>query len=111
MVKIDYVSYIYYFYSLNTGRAYGGTAHSKLKQVGLSFMLRHQPDIDIAMREMADESRRVGLVAGSFYQHREEYQGPPANGHWHGIVIKHEVKGGAYDPSFVSLDYRRRKYE
>lgn len=110
VVMIDSIAYSHYFYTPNTGRAYGGTAHAKLKNVGMSFTMGHQQGIDIAMRELADGTRQVGLVAGSFYQHPEEYRGPQANGHWHGIVMKHEVKDGAYDPSFISLDYLRHKY-
>lgn len=110
VVKVDGIAYSHYFYVPNTSRAYGGTAHTKLKNVGMSFTMGHQQGIDIAMREMADGTRQIGLVAGSFYQHFEDYRGPQANAHWQGIVMKHEVKDGEYDPMLVSLGYLKRRY-
>jgi hypothetical protein len=50
------------------------------------------------------------LVAGSFYQHSEAYKGPQGNGHWHGIIFKHEVCEGNYDLMELSLNYLKRKY-
>lgn len=46
----------------------------------------------------------------SFYQHDEEYMGPQGNHYWRGIVFKHEVTDGRYDPMFVSLDYLLREW-
>jgi hypothetical protein len=42
--------------------------------------------------------------------HDEEYLGPEGNNYWRGIVVKHEVRNGMYDPMFVSLDYLLRKW-
>ena len=109
-VEIDGVQYAHYFYNPNTGKPYGGTAHNKLKNIGLSFTMGHQQGIDIAMRELANGTTQHALIAGSFYQHDEEYRGPQANRHWQGIVFKHEVRGGSYDLMQVSLDYLRRRY-
>lgn len=110
-VVIDGIAYSHYFYNPNNGRPYAGTAHTKLKNIGLSFTMGHQQGIDIAMRELADGKRQIGLVAGSCYLHYENYKGPQGNGHWNGIVVKNEVRDGQYDPMLVSLDYLCRRYE
>jgi hypothetical protein len=49
-------------------------------------------------------------VIGSSYLHDEDYLGPQGNDDWRGIVVCHQVEGGAYDPMFVSLDFLCRRY-
>jgi hypothetical protein len=62
------------------------------------------------MRYVANKPQH-GLVAGSFYIHDEDYKGPQGNEHWRGIIVKHEVENGTYDPMFVSLNYLCKRYE
>ena len=63
--------------------------------------------IDIDAKTMIVE----GFPHHNCYLHEEDYKGPQGNTHWRGIIIKHEVAGGEYDPMFVSLDYLCRRYE
>lgn len=110
-VKIDGVSYCHYFYNPNTGKPYAGAnLETRLKTIGMSFTMGHQQGLAIAIRDLADGTRQRGLVAGSFYQHFEDYKGPQGNGHWQGIIIKNEVQNGNYDICEVSLNYLLRKY-
>lgn len=44
------------------------------------------------------------------YVHDEDYKGVTGNKHWRGIILKHGVKDGSYDPCFVSLDYLKKRY-
>lgn len=104
------VTYCHYFYAPMTGKPYGGTAHSKLKNIGHTFTMGHVQGLDVATRILPNGTQQWGLVAGSCYLHDETYKGPQANHHWRGIVMKNEVAGGRYDPMFVSLDYLKRKY-
>lgn len=109
-VKIDGISYCHYFYNPNTGKPYGGAnLETRLKTIGMSFTMGHQQGLSVAIRDLADGTRQRGLVAGSFYQHQEAYKGPQGNGHWHGIIFKHEVCNGNYDLMEISLDYLRRR--
>ena len=110
-IKIDGIAYAHYFYHPKTSKPYGGeNLHTRLKTIGFSFTMGHQQGLSIAIRDLNDETRQRGLVCGSFYQHEEEYKGPQGNGHWHGIIFKHEVRDGNYDLLEVSLEYLRRKY-
>ena len=52
----------------------------------------------------------LAIVAGSFYQHDEDYRGQQSNGEWRGIVVLNEVHDGKYDIMPLSMDYLRRKY-
>jgi hypothetical protein len=110
-VKIDGIAYCHYFYNPNTGKPYGGeNLTARLKTIGMSFTMGHQQGLLTAIRDLADGTRHRGLVAGSFYQHKEVYKGPQGNDHWQGIVMKHEVANGNYDLMEVSLNFLRRRY-
>lgn len=110
-IVIDEISYCHYFYHPNTGKPYAGlNLETRLKTIGMSFTMGHQQGLSIAIRDLANGKRQRGLVAGSFYQHDEEYRGYQGNGHWRGIVMKHEVEQGNYDMMEVSLNYLRRRY-
>lgn len=109
-VIIDGIAYAHYFYNPMTGKAFGGTAHTKLKNIGRSFTMGHQQGLDYALRQLPTGEKQYGLVAGSCYLHDEEYLGPQASHEWRGIVVKNEVRDGAYDPMPLSLDYLRREF-
>lgn len=109
-VEIDGVHYCHYFYATNSGRPYGGTTHTKLKNIGLSFTMGHQQGLDYAMRQMVNGTLQYGLVAGSCYLHDEGYRGPQANAEWRGIVVKNDVRDGQYDIMPLSLTYLERKF-
>lgn len=109
-ITIEGVCFCHYFYNPNSGKPFGGTAHTKLKNIGCSFVMGHQQGLDIAYRTLPNGGKQIGVVAGSAYEHIEEYKGPQANHHWRGIVYMHEVRNGWFDPMLVSLDYLRRKY-
>ena len=109
-VILDGVSYAHYFYNPMTGIPYGGMIESRLKTIGKSFTMGHQQTLLYGMRFVGDQSHH-GLVAGACYLHDEDYKGPQGNAHWRGIIVKHEVADGSYDPMFVSLNYLCRRYE
>ena len=110
-VEIDGIYYAHYWANPMTGKPYGGTAATRLKTVGHSYTMGHQQTLDFAVRFLANGQQQCGLVAGASYLHDEDYKGPQGNAHWRGIIVKHQVNNGAYDPMFVSLDYLCRRYE
>jgi len=107
---LDGVAYSHYFYNPMTGKPLGGTIDSRLKSIGHSFSMGHQQTLGYSLRFVAGKSQH-GLVAGACYLHDEDYKGPQGNAHFRGLVVKHEVEGGAYCPMFISLDYLCRRYE
>lgn len=109
-VTIDGVTYAHYFYNPMTGKPFGGNSHTKLKNVGHTFTMGHQQGLDVAYRILPNGTQQIGIVAGSCYEHDESYKGPQGNHHWRGLIYKHEVRDGRYDPMFVSLDYLQRRY-
>lgn len=111
VIEIDGIMYCHYFYNPNTGKPYGGTnLDTRLKTIGASFTMGHQQGLSCAIRDLPNGKRHRGLVAGSFYQHQEEYKGPQGNSHWQGIIFKHEVEAGNYDLLEISLKYLQSRY-
>ena len=113
IVEVDGVLYSHYFVNPQglTGHAIGGTIENKLRLLGNSFSMGHQQHRQYGSKYLADGTEIHGLVCGSFYMHDEEYLGPQKNRqYWRGVVVKHEVQNGSYDPMFVSLDYLLRNY-
>jgi len=110
-ICLDGVFYSHYFYNPMTGKPYGGqNIETRLKTIGHTFSMGHQQTLMYGLRFVAGKSQH-GLVAGACYLHDEDYKGPQGNAHWRGIIVKHQVKNGSYDPMFISLDYLCRRYE
>ena len=109
-IDIDGIWYSHYHYNPNTGQPWGGMGETRLKSVGHSFTQGHLQTLIHAIRYVGDQQQH-GLVAGACYLHDEDYKGPQGNDHWRGVVVKHEVSNGSYDPMFVSLKYLCKKYE
>lgn len=109
-IEIDGVTYCHYFYNPSNGKPYSGNVETMLRNIGFSFTQGHQQGLRWGRRELPNGRVQLGLVAGSCYLHNEHYRGPQASAEWRGVVVKHEVHNGNYDPMFVSLDYLRRKY-
>lgn len=116
VIEIDGVWYTHFVANPMSGRPLGGMAETRLKTVGNSFSMGHQQLLAYAVRYVGPRSQHA-LIAGSCYLHDENYKGPrtqdsmmSGNHHWRGIIMKHEVRHGSYDPMFVSLDYLCRRY-
>lgn len=110
-IVLDGVTYAHYFYNPMTGQSYSGMIDTRLKNLGISFTQGHQQLLLYGIRYHANGQPIHGLVAGACYLHDEEYKGAQGNAHWRGIIVKHEVADGAYDPMFVSLNYLCKRYE
>lgn len=109
-IRIAGILFCHYFYNSNSGKPYTGKASSILTRVGHSFVQGHRQGLDTSgdMTTAMGERRR-GIIAGSFYQHREDYLGPQSN-EWRGILMLHEARGGDFSLMEVTLDYLRRRY-
>ncbi len=110
-IWLDGIAYAHYFYNPLTGKPLSGeNILLRIKTLGHSFTMGHQQVLQYGLRTVAKRSQH-GLVAGSSYLHPEDYLGPQGNAHWRGIIVKHQVKDGSYDPMFVSLEYLCQLFE
>lgn len=109
-VIIDGIAYAHYFISGAYGRPVT-SARALVKRLHQSATMGHVQTTDIYMGDTrADGTPIVGLFCGTCYLHDEDYLGAQGNFARKQIILKHEVRDGAYDPCFVSLDYLRRAY-
>lgn len=110
-IWIDNIAYAHYFYNPLTSKPFSGeNILLRIKTLSHSFSMGHQQVLQYGLRN-TNKGPQHGLVAGSSYLHPEDYLGPQGNAHWRGIVVKHQVKNGSYDPMFVSLEYLCQRYE
>jgi len=106
-VEIDGVHYSHYFPSGRMGRPCGGknAARKVLLEMHASATQGHSHERHFAESVRADGSKIQGLVAGCFFEHDEPYASRLVNAsYWRGVVICADVRGGVYDPEFLSLD-------
>jgi hypothetical protein len=76
----------------------------------MSSVAGHQQGKQIAYGTKADGTTITSIIAGSCYEHDEDYLGAQGNKHWRGVIMLHDVKDGMFDEMFVNLEYLKRKY-
>lgn len=108
-VVIDDVAYCHYFTTGVAGRP-STSAQAQLAKQHMSCIAGHQQGLQIATGHRADGSRLTSIIAGSCYEHDEDYLGPQGNKHWRGILVLHEVVNGQFDLMPISLNYLERKH-
>jgi len=107
IVSIDGIMYSHYFVNPQSAirGVLGGTMDNRLNKLKGSFTQGHQQTLQWGAQDLPNGNRIIGCVAGAFYQHHEAYAGPQGQNYWRGIIYKHEVEDGEYDPMPVSMDY------
>ena len=115
-VVLDGIHYAHYFCRNSKGTitsSKGGqsSAMAQVKNESVSTTAGHKQGLDVHIQESSG-GRKRGVIAGSFYSHKEHYMGNGYQGqdHWHGIPIKHQVYKGDYDLLEVPLRYLVEEY-
>jgi hypothetical protein len=109
VINIGGVHFSHYFPSGVMGRPCT-TARKIINTYHVSAVAGHQQGREVAYAKRGDGNNITAIIAGSFYQHDEDYLTPMANKCWRGIIMLHEVQDGQYDEMFVSLNYLRSKF-
>jgi hypothetical protein len=107
---IDGIAYSHYFVTGVAGRP-SSTASAQLRKTNMSSIAGHQQGMQIATGSRADGARLTAIIAGSCYEHSEDYLGPQGNDHWRGALMLHEVNNGEFDLMPISLKYFLDKYK
>lgn len=107
---VNGVTYIHYLPNPMTGKPLSGTAHNILSKAGCSVTMGHAQKLDIATRHLPNGQQQWALVCGAGYPHDEFYKSYVGNSHFRGIIVKHGVNNGNYNPMVVSLDYLEKRY-
>jgi len=109
-VFIDGIAYSHYFPTGAMGRP-ATTASAMVSKLHSSCIAGHQQGKQVAYGKRPDGSTITCIIAGSCYDHDEDYLGPQGNNHFRGILMAHRVKDGCFDECFISLDYLKERYE
>jgi hypothetical protein len=110
VVVVDGIAYSHYFTTGLMGRPCT-TASAQLTKKHMSCIAGHQQGLQIATAHKADGVRLTSIIAGSCYEHDEDYMSSQGNHHWRGILVLHDVSpDGEFDLMPVSLKYLRQKY-
>jgi hypothetical protein len=109
VVVLDGVAYSHYFTTGLRGLPCS-TANTQLNKKHQSCIAGHQQGFQIATSHRADGKRLTSIIAGSCYEHDEDYLGPQGNKHWRGCIMLHDVKDGEFDVMPISLSYLAKKY-
>jgi hypothetical protein len=106
---IEGVAFSHYFTSGVMGRPVT-SAQALLTKKHMSCIAFHQQGLQIATGHRADGTLLTGVIAGSCYEHDEQYLGPQGNKHWRGFLMLNDIRDGAFDLMPVSLDFINRRY-
>lgn len=109
VIVLDGVAYSHYFTSGVMGRPCV-SAQQQLSKKHMSCLSGHQQGFQVATGYRADGTRLTSIIAGSCYEHNEDYMGPQGNNHWRGILMLHNVADGEFDLVQVPLGFLERKY-
>lgn len=109
-VIIDGIAYCHYFTTGVMGRPVT-SARAMTSKKHMSCTMGHNQATEIDMSSVrADGTPIIGLFAGCYALHDEDYLGPQGNPIHRQIWMKHEVKDGMYYPMPVSIKYLGEKY-
>jgi hypothetical protein len=114
-VRVDGIVYCHYFPlgpngAVTNSKRGAPSASAQVKRMMASCVAGHKQGFDYA-EVPTPAGIKCGVIAGSFYQHDEEYLTPMGNTHWRGIVVLNDVRpDGSFDLCKVSLDYLKRRY-
>ena len=106
---VDGIAYSHYFVTGVAGRP-AGTASAQLRKTNMSAIAGHQQGLQIATGTRADGKRLQSVIAGSCYEHNEDYLGPQGNQHWRGCLMLHDVNDGEFDLMNIKLEWLKNKY-
>lgn len=110
VVVIDGVAYSHYFTTGAMGRP-ASSAQAQLNKKHQSCIAGHQQGLQIATSYRADGVRLTSIIAGSCYEHNEDYLGPQGNNHFRGLLVLNDVQPtGEFEIMPVSIKYIKANY-
>jgi len=110
VVVIDGIAYSHYFTTGVMGRPVS-TASACLSKKHMSCIQGHQQGLQIHSAYKADGTQITSIIAGSCYEHDEDYMSSQGNKHWRGFLMLNDVHDGEFDVMPVSLKYINKRYE
>ena len=111
-ISICGINFVHYLANTMTGRPLGGSALSRLKTVGESYVMGHQQVFDYAERPLQlSGKKQLGIIVGACYNHDEGYKGYQGNHHFRGCVMLYECSEGYALHKNITLQHMQNLYE
>lgn len=112
IAEYDGVLYAHYFSSGNFGSAVSGQHHAYtlLQNLNNSATCGHSHKRNMYFKDGSYPNSIIGLVAGCFKGGDDTWAGQAQHSWWKGVVIKHNLEDGCYEPQFVSLKQLKKEY-
>jgi hypothetical protein len=104
----DGIAYSHYFVTGLAGRPCA-TANAQLNKKHMSCIAGHQQGLQIATGYRGDGAMLHSIIAGSCYEHNEDYLGHQGNNHWRGALMLNDVNDGQFDIMPLSLKYLKER--
>ncbi len=108
-VTVGGVVFAHYLVSGTMGRPIGSAA-ALLSKRHQSAIVGHQQGMQISTAVRADGKMLTGIIAGSCYEHDEDYLGPQGNNHWRGMLMLNDVRNGEFEPMPLTLKYLKKRF-
>jgi len=110
-VKLDGVNFCHYAQGGAMGRPIS-RAHLIAAKKHESWVVGHQQILDVYYSPYVktDGSRVQCVIAGAFYEHKEDYMQYQGNQHWRGAIMLNEVTNGSFDIMTLSLHYLKEQW-
>jgi len=105
-IEVDGIHYAHYFTSGLMGRPISGDirpAHTLLLKRHVSSTQAHSHSLDFGIQATGDGRKIMGMFAGCAIDYEMDWAGLTNDLWWRGVVVKHNVENGVYDPEFISL--------
>lgn len=112
VLVLDGVAYSHFFTSGVLGRPCTSAA-AQLSKKHMSCIAGHQQGLQIATGNRADGTSLTSIIAGSCYEHNEDYLGPQGNKHFRGCLMLYDVGDqgeGSFNHIAIPLKYLKEKY-
>lgn len=112
IIEVDGISYAHFFISGVMGRSIGGLypAASLLAKQHSSCTQGHSHLFDLSVQTNVKGEKLFGAVCGVYQDYDSSWAGN-VNRLWHrGVLIKHNVENGNYDPQWVSIEALKKTY-
>jgi hypothetical protein len=85
-------------------------ARSLLLKNKVSSTVGHIHTFDYSMCTTPVGKKVIGLSAGCYLHHKEDYARATQRMWWSGLIVKRNVKNGEYDLETIQYNSIRRKY-
>lgn len=112
-IEVDGIHYAHYFTSGLMGRPISGDirpAHTLLLKRHVSSTQAHSHSLDFGIQATGDGRKIMGMFAGCAIDYEMDWAGLTNDLWWRGVVVKHNVENGVYDPEFISLQRLKEIY-